>query len=168
MKRYTVRALAALKGEKSHVNLGKSFARHGIKPDENGKYTEADYARQKEMGQAMDKSKLSARLAEAGREAEGKPLQSPATLTYMKLQRQVKKLDIEIQMSQVDLDTALGKNVPLETHKQEIQAVAALMLSWWEKASENAATKIKDETVLNALREAGDRARLEILEHQLA
>ena len=163
MKRYTVSALAKIHGI-APKNLKKSFDRHGIKPDRSGKYTEADYLTAKEMGAAMDKQSLSAKMAEAEKAAEGKPSHSAATLTYMKMQRQIKRLDIDIQLAQVELDTALGKSILLEKHKEQVQAVVRLMLTWWDQAAEAAATKIKDASVLEALRHARDRASRDILE----
>lgn len=164
MKRYSIRELAKLKGEKSHVNLNKSFKRHGILPDANGKFTEADYAKQKEMGAAMDKAKLSAKLADAETEAQGKPSQSAATLTYMKLQRQVKKLDIEVQKAQVELDEMLGKTVKLEEHKDKIIAVQHLMVAWFGQIVDAIATQRKDPELLEYLKKERDRVSSEILE----
>ena len=161
MKRYSATALAKLHGI-APKNLLKSFQRHGIKPDKSGKWTEADYLKAKQMGAAMDKSKL-AEQAERMAEQINPALPSPATLTYAKLQRQVKKLDIEIQMAQVELDEALGKTIPIDKHKEILQGVVAMMQSWWDKASEAAATKIKDATVLKHLREARERANDEIM-----
>jgi len=163
MKRYSATALAKEKGI-APKNLLKSFERHGIKPDRNGKWTEADYLKAKEMGAAMDKRNLSAKMAEAEKAAENKPAHSAATLTYMKMQRQIKRLDIDIQLAQVGLDAALGKSILLEKHKEQVQAVVRLMLTWWDQAAEAAATKIKDASVLEALRNARDRASREILE----
>ena len=162
MTRYTANALAVKHGIPAN-KLRLKFQRHGIKPDRNGKYTEADYQKAVAMGAAMDKAKLSEKVVEAEKAATGQPLQSPATLTYMKLQRQVKKLDIEIQMAQCELDTELGKTIPIDKHKEILQGVVAMMQSWWDKASEAAATKIKDATVLKHLREARDRANDDIM-----
>lgn len=162
MTRHTINALAVKHGI-APKNLAKKFKAHGIKPDRNGKYTEADYQQAVAMGAAMDKAKLSAKAADAEKAATGQPLQSPATLTYMKLQRQVKKLDIEIQMAQCELDTELGKSIPVDKHKEILQGVVAMMQSWWDKASEAAATKIKDATVLKHLREARERANDDIV-----
>jgi len=70
----------------------------------------------------------------------------------------------EIKMLDIEIEEMLGKTVPIEKHKEQVEAVARLMITWWDKASENAATKIKDAGILKALREAGDHARREILE----
>jgi len=162
MKRYSATALAKEKGIATK-NLLKSFRAHGIKPDKDGKWTEADYLRAKQMGAAMDKSKL-AEQAEKVAEQINPSLPSPSTLTYAKLQRQVKKLDIEIQMAQVELDNVLGKTIAVEKHKEILQGVVAMSQSWWDKASEAAATKVKDAAVLKHLREARARANDEIME----
>jgi hypothetical protein len=115
------------------------------------------------MGAAMDKAKL-AEQAERMADQINPSLPSPSTLTYAKLQRQIKKLDIEIQMSQVELDAALGKSIPLDQHREQVRAVVNLMLTWWDQASEAAATKIKDASVLDELRKARERASRDILE----
>ena len=173
MKRYTVTALAKLHGI-AHNNLKKSFDRHGIRPDKDGKYTEADYLKAKQMGAAMDKSKISKQVQELagdgegdaeseGRRAPGKASPSPATLTYFKLQRQVKKLDIEIQMAQCELDAMLGKSILMEKHNEIVKAVQGPMISWWNNAIENIATRRKDAKLLKELRNARDRASAEIL-----
>lgn len=163
MKRHTAEALA-----KAHDMAGnklrQKFKRHGIQPDRNGKYTEADYLKAKEMGAAMDKAALSGKVAEAEKAATGQPMQSPATLTYMKLQRQVKKLDIEIQMAQVDLDSALGKSVSMEKHKETVLAVQSLMISWYDQIIESIATKRKDAELLKELRAERDRISIAIME----
>jgi hypothetical protein len=161
MKRYSATALAKEKGI-APKNLLKSFQRHGIKPDRNGKWTEADYLMAKQMGAAMDKTKISEQ-AEKIADQINPSLPSPSTLTYAKLQRQVKKLDIEIQMAQVELDTALGKTIAIDKHREIMNGVCQMMQSWWDKASEAAATKIKDATVLNHLREARAKANDETL-----
>lgn len=163
MKRYSATALAKEKGVATK-NLLKSFNAHGIQPDKDGKWTEADYLRAKEMGAAMDKAKLSTKMTEAERSATGQPMQSPATLTYLKLQRQVKKLDIEIQMAQVELDNALGKSVSLEKHKETVLAVQRLMISWFDQIVEAIATKRKDAQLLDDLRKERDRVSTGILE----
>jgi hypothetical protein len=156
MKRYSATALAKEKGI-APKNLLKSFDRHGIRPDRNGKYTEADYFKAKQIGAAMDKNKLTEK-AEEVREQINPAMPSASTLTYARLQRQIKKLDIDIALAQVELDEALGKSIPLDKHKETLQGVVAMMQSWWDKASEAAATKIKDATVLKHLREARERA----------
>ena len=161
MTRYTTNALAKKHGIAPN-NLKKSFDRHGIRPDKNGKYTEADYLRAKQMGAAMDKNKLK----EQAEDMQGQvnpSMPSASTLTYARLHRQIKKLDIDIAMAQVELDEALGKSVPIDKHKEALQGVVAMMQSWWDKASEAAATKIKDATVLKHLREARERANDDIM-----
>jgi len=66
------------------------------------------------MGAAMDKAKLGAEVEKAAREAEGQPLHSPATLTYMRLQRQVKKLDVEIKQAELEYQKELGTMIERE------------------------------------------------------
>jgi len=85
MTRYTTNALAKKHGIAPN-NLKKSFDRHGIRPDKNGKYTEADYLRAKQMGAAMDKSKL-AEQAEDLAPQVNPSMPSASTLTYARLQR---------------------------------------------------------------------------------
>jgi hypothetical protein len=161
MTRYTTNALAKKYGIPAN-KLRLKFQRHGIRPDKNGKFTDADYLKAKQMGAAMDKSKL-AEQAEDLAPQVNPSMPSASTLTYARLQRQIKKLDIDIQMAQVELDEALGKSVPIDKHKETLQGVVAMMQSWWDKASEAAATKIKDATVLKHLREARERANDEIM-----
>jgi len=162
MTRYTANALAKKHGI-ARNNLIKSFTRHGIKPDRNGKYTEADYLKAKQMGAAMDKSKL-AEQAEKVADQINPSMPSPSTLTYAKLQRQIKKLDIEIQMSQVDLDTALGKSVSMDKYKADVLAVQSLMIAWVDQIIEGVATKRKDAKLLAMLRKERDRVSAAIME----
>ena len=91
----------------------------------------------------------------ANRSRRGK-VAGDGSLRDEKLLREIKLLDIEI-------DERLGKTIPIEKHKETLQGVVAMMQSWWDKASEAAATKIKDATVLKHLREARERANDETM-----
>ena len=161
MKRYSATALAKEKGI-APKNLLRSFERHGIKPDKNGKWTEADYLKAKEMGAAMDKAKLSAKAETA--QGANAPAGTGAALSYMKLQRQIKRLDIDIQLAQVELDTALGKSVSMDKYKADVTAVQSLMIAWVDQIIEAISTKRKDAELMAFLRKERDRVCTAIVE----
>ena len=131
---------------------------HGFKPDAGKKYSEAEYLQADAMGKDMDKNRAAKKLASLEQGGEGD------TLTAQLLRRKISLLDVDIETAKVKLLELKGKTIAVEKHNERVEAVARLMLSWWDKASENAATKVKDAGVLLALREAGDNARREILE----
>jgi len=97
-----------------------------------------------------------AKILEKANAEKRKSVRGDGSLRDEKLLREIKLLDIEI-------DDALGKLIPIDKHKETLQGVVAMMQSWWDKASEAAATKIKDATVLRHLREARERANDEIM-----
>jgi hypothetical protein len=163
MKHYSATALAKLHGI-APKNLLKSFQRHGIKPDRNGKFTDADYLKAKQMGAAMDKSKLAEQAEKMAEQPAASGMPSPATLTYARLQRQIKKLDIDIAMAQVELDGALGKAVPVEKYKADVVAVQSLMIAWVDQIIEAISTKRKDAELMAFLRKERDRVCTAIVE----
>ena len=134
----------------------KTMKRHGFKCDAKKLYNESEYIRARQLGQEMDKRNLSDELADA--EQAGESLQA------QKLRRQIQLLDVDIQMAEAKLAEMTNRVIEVEKHKEHCEAIARLMLTWWDQAAENAATKVKDAEVLNELRRAGERARQEILD----
>jgi hypothetical protein len=134
----------------------KTMKRHGYKYDAKKLYKESEYIKAHQLGQEMDKRNLVEELVEA--EQAGESLQA------QKLRRQIQLLDIDIQMAEAKLAEMTNRVIEVEKHKDKCQAIAHLMITWWEQASENASIKVKDATVLDELRRAGERARAEILE----
>ncbi len=133
----------------------KKMARHGYQQDAAGTYDYAEYLKAEAAGMQADKAVAARQLAQAG---DGETLQAQL------LRRKIALLDIDIQTAQAKLDEITGNTVTLEHHKAELLAVQNLMLTWWDQASEAAATKIKDASVLAHLREARDRASVAISE----
>jgi hypothetical protein len=136
----------------SVVAVHKKMKRHGYTLNQNGKYRESDFLAAQASGAQADKSTAAKQLADLDAEGAGETLQAQL------LRRKVKLLDVDILTAQAKLDEILGKSIPLDKHKETLQGVVAMMQSWWDKASEAAATKIKDATVLKHLREARERA----------
>lgn len=153
----TIRLTATELGRKYEVTEGAVRAKmkaHGYKADAKKKYSETEFLLAREAGAQMDKAAASAQLASV----DGESLQAKL------LRRKIKLADIEIETMQAKLDELLNRVVPIEKHKEQIIAVQNLMLVWWDKASENAATKVKDAGVLAELRAAKERALIEIKE----
>ena len=132
--------------------------RHGFKRDDQKRWRHGDYLKAAAAGAEMDKRNFGKKLEDMVDGGMGDSL--PA----QKLRKQIQLLDIEIQTAQAKLNEMLGKVVELERHKEHCESIARLMITWWDQAAENAATKVKDATVLNELRQAGERARQEILD----
>jgi len=130
----------------------QKMKRHGFAQDAKGRYKESDFLAAQASGAQADKSTAAKQLADLNAEGAGETLQAQL------LRRKVKLLDVDILTAQAKLDEILGKSIPLDKHKEQLQGVVAMMQSWWDKASEAAATKIKDATVLKHLREARERA----------
>jgi len=132
MKRYSASELAKMHGMNQPKNLLKSFRAHGIRPDANGKWTKADYYKAKEMGALMDKSKLS----EQAERAANAPSGTGATLTYMRLQRQVKKLDVEIKQAELEyqkeLDTVIEREKVLAWMRRRDAGLGMIVRTWRE------------------------------------
>jgi len=156
----TTRLTAKQLGDKYGISqqaVDKKMARHGYKRDSQKKYSESDFLAAQASGAQADKSTAAKQLAELDAEGAGETLQAQL------LRRKIKLLDVDILTAQAKLDDTLGKSVPIDKHKETLQGVVAMMQSWWDKASEAAATKIKDATVLKHLREARERANDEIM-----
>lgn len=151
--RYTAKELAA-KYDLSLTTVTKKMRRHGYSADPSKRYLESDFLKAQAAGAEADKAAAAAQLAEH----DGESLQAKL------LRRKIALADIEIKASQAKLDELLGRVIEVEKHKEHCMAIAQLMITWWEQASEGAATKIKDATVLDELRLAGERARQEILD----
>ena len=142
----------------SHQSVTRSMTRHGYQRDKQKRYKESEYLKAKAAGAQLDKRGLSAQLADAEAESGGESLQA------QKLRRQIQLLDVDIQMAEAKLAEMTNRVIEVEKHKEHCEAIARLMLTWWDQAAENAATKVKDAEVLNELRRAGERARQEILD----
>ena len=137
--------------------ITRKMKRHGYKPDEKNRYRESDFLAAQASGAQADKSTAAKMLADLDAEGAGETLQAQL------LRRKIKLLDVDILTATAKLDEITGKSILLEKHKETLQGVVAMMQSWWDKASEAAATKIKDATVLKHLREARARANDEIM-----
>jgi hypothetical protein len=137
--------------------VSKKMARHGFKQDSKKRYRESDFLAAQASGAQADKSTAAKMLADLDAEGAGETLQAQL------LRRKIKLLDVDILTATAKLDEITGKSISLEKHKETLQGVVAMMQSWWDKASEAAATKIKDATVLKHLREARARANDEIM-----
>jgi hypothetical protein len=140
----------------SQQSVNKMMGRHGYQRDKQKRYKESEYLKAKAAGAQLDKRGLAAQLADA--EHAGESLQA------QKLRRQIQLLDVDIQMAEAKLAEMTNRVIEVEKHKEHCEAIARLMLTWWDQAAENAATKVKDAEVLNELRRAGERARQEILD----
>ena len=92
-----------------------------------------------------------AAILERANEARRVSVRGDGSLRDEKLMREIKLLDIEI-------DNALGKTISVDRHKEILLGVVSMMQSWWDKASDASATKIKDASVLKHLRESRARA----------
>ena len=136
--------------------VNKMMLRHGYTRDKQKRYKESEYLKAKAAGAQLDKRGLAVKLADA--EQAGESLQA------QKLRRQIQLLDVDIQMAEAKLAEMTNRVIEVEKHKEHCEAIARLMLTWWDQAAENAATKVKDAEVLNELRRAGERARQEILD----
>jgi hypothetical protein len=136
--------------------VSRKMNRHGYKKDSAGKYSEEDFLKAQAAGMQADKAAAAKQLA--NEELAGETLQAQL------LRRKIKLLDVDIQTAEAKLAEMLGRVIEMEKHKDKCQAIAHLMITWWEQASENASIKVKDATVLDELRRAGERARIEILE----
>jgi hypothetical protein len=141
----------------SHQSVVKKMTRHGYQRDGRKRYSEQDFLKAQASGAQADKSTAAKMLADLDAEGAGETLQAQL------LRRKIKLLDVDILTAQAKLDEILGKSVPIDKHKETLQGVVAMMQSWWDKASEAAATKIKDATVLRHLREARERANDDIV-----
>ena len=151
---------AAALGRKYNIgraNIIRKMERHGFKSNAKKQWREEDYIKAQAMGMEMDKRNLQDKVDDT-------PAGPRPSLTHLKLQRQVKRLDVEIKIAEAKLDEMMGKVVSVDRYKEQVQAVARLMLTWWDQAAEAAATKIKDASVLEELRNARDRASRDILE----
>jgi hypothetical protein len=155
MARFTSTELGKKHNISAHL-VTRKMTRHGFKKDSDGKYSEEDFLKAQAAGMQADKAAASKQLA--SEELGGETLQAQL------LRRKIKLLDVDIQTAEAKLSEMLGRVIEVEKHKDKCQAIAHLMITWWEQASENAATKVKDATVLDELRRAGERARQEILE----
>jgi hypothetical protein len=142
----------------SVVMVHKKMNRHGYKMDSKNRYKESEFLAAQKAGAQADKAQAAKQLADLDAEGKGETLQSRL------LRRKIDLLDIDIETAKAKLDDLVGRSVPIETYKQQLAAVQGLMLCWWDRAAENAATKVKDASILAALREARDRASREILE----
>ena len=140
----------------SQQSVTRMMTRHGYQRDNQKRYKESEYLKAKAAGAQLDKRGLAAQLADA--EQSGESLQA------QKLRRQIQLLDVDIQMAEAKLAEMTNRVIEVEKHKEHCEAIARLMLTWWDQAAENAATKVKDAEVLNELRRAGERARQEILD----
>lgn len=134
------------------------LTRHGFFRDDQKRWRHGDYLKAAAAGAEMDKRNAGKQLAEL--EGDGKGDTLPAQL----LRRKIALLDVDIETAKVKLDELRGRVIDKEVHLERMDSIVRVMLSWWDKASENAATKIKDASILAALREAGDDARRELLE----
>jgi hypothetical protein len=155
MKRFTSTELGKKHSISAHL-VTRKMTRHGFKKDSTGKYSEEDFLKAQAAGMQADKAVAAKQLA--NEELAGETLQAQL------LRRKIKLLDVDIQTAEAKLAEMLGRVIEVEKHKDKCQAIAHLMITWWEQASENASIKVKDATVLDELRRAGERARAEILE----
>jgi len=154
-KYYTAKELGDKHGISAQA-VAQKMRRHGYSKNKQNKYSEADFLQAKALGAEMDKAGIAKQLEQA--ESDGESLQA------QKLRRQIALLDLDIEMSKEKLLEMQGKVISLDRHKEHCQAIAQLMLTWWDQASESAATKVKNAEVLNELRRSGERARQEILD----
>lgn len=132
--------------------------RHGFTRDDQKRWRHGDYLKAAAAGAEMDKRNFGKQLEAMEEGGKGD------TLPAQKLRKQIQLLEIEIQTAQAKLNEMLNKVIEVEKHKEHCEAIARLMVTWWDQAAENAATKVKDATVLDELRLAGERARQEILD----
>jgi predicted nucleic acid-binding Zn-ribbon protein len=148
-RRASARQLAEMTG-RTRQAVEKSLKRHRVERASDGTYDLAAALAALATGAARDKAKLAAKGC-----ADGDGL----TLSQRKTAKQIERLNVDIKIAEAKLAEIKGLLVPVDQHRTVILDMQALLLWWWDQATEAIATKRKDARLMDELREAREIAQ---------
>lgn len=138
-KRESVAQLAKRYGVTT-VAIRKQASRHGLKPDESGRYSLVDFEQARKAGAEMDKRNLEKTLPEAEYDT--------LTLPQKKVAKQIEKLDVEISAAEANLRKMMGELADVSEISQRFVSLMtdfANKIDAWKQAEETKRPKNRAE-----------------------